>query len=434
MPHAILASMGTDGDIYPYVGLGIALRDRGHRVTLVAAEDYRDLALDNAFAFQALVTREENHELLDDPDFWHPLKGPRIGARWGVRFLPRQYELFSQLARDPDSIFITNPAMLAARLVREIFARPLITPILQPWMLPSCSAPPVMPAGLSLPRWAPRPLGRLYWRAFDYAGQLLLGKQLNALRDSLGLPPVRRVFQWWLSPDLVLGMFPNWFGPPQPDWLPQIRLTGFPNYGGPATARLSDDLVSFCQAGPAPVVFTFGTGMMHVAELFRAALDACQRLGIRAIFLTKFANQLPQSLPPSIRHATFAPFHELFPRCDAVVHHGGVGTLARCFAAGTPQLILTVAFDQKDNAIRVKRLGAGDWIRSRRATGSRIANSLKKLLTPEARARCADIARRFNPAEDPFQAAAQYVEDLISASRAAPAAVPAAPSPPAPRT
>jgi UDP:flavonoid glycosyltransferase YjiC (YdhE family) len=291
-----------------------------------------------------------------------------------------------------------------------------------------------MPAGLSLPRWAPRPLGRLYWRAIDCAGQLLLGKQLNALRDSLGLPPVRRVFHWWLSPDRVIGMFPDWFGPPQADWAPQIRLTGFPTYGGPATARLSDDLISFCQAGPAPVVFTFGTGMMHAADVFRASLDACRRLGMRAIFLTKFPSQLPRPLPPTIRQATFAPFQELFPRCAAVVHHGGVGTLARCFAAGTPQLILPVAFDQKDNAIRVQRLGAGDWIRSRRATGIRIASALKKLLTPETQSRCADIARRFSPSDDPLQAAAQCVEDLI-ASRAAPAAVPTAPpSPPAPRT
>jgi UDP:flavonoid glycosyltransferase YjiC (YdhE family) len=419
MAHVILASLGTDGDIYPYVGVGLALRRRGgHRVTLVASEDYRDLAEGNGFSFRALVSREENHELLDDPDFWHPFKGPRLGARWGVRLLPRQYELFADLARDPESVFIANPALLAARLVRETVGRPLVTPILQPWMLPSCSAPPVMPGGLSLPRWTPRPLGRLYWRAFDYAGQLLMGRELNALRDTLGLPPVRRVFQWWFSPDRILAMFPDWFGPPQADWLPQIRLTGFPDYGGPAGARLSDDLIAFCEAGPPPVVFTFGTGMMHAADLFRAAAIACRRLGVRAIFLTRFAEQLPLPLAPSIRHVAFAPFEQLFPRCAAVVHHGGVGTLARCFAAGTPQLILPVAFDQKDNAIRVRRLGAGDWIRSRRATGSRIARALEKLLTPATKARCDEIARRFSPAEDPLDAAARYVEEVIASSRA----------------
>src|SRR6185369_11286107 len=42
--HAILASIGTDGDIVPYVGLGAELRKRGHRVTLAVAEPWRKTA------------------------------------------------------------------------------------------------------------------------------------------------------------------------------------------------------------------------------------------------------------------------------------------------------------------------------------------------------------------------------------------------------
>ena len=418
MAHVILASLGTDGDIFPYAGLGRVLRARGHRVTMVVSEDYRTLAEQNGFGFRPLVSSAENHELLDDPDFWHPLKGPRIGAQWGVRLLQRNYEMFAELARDSDSIFIANPALLAARLVNEKFARPLVTPILQPWMIRSSIAPPVMPAGITLPRWAPRPLGWLYWHAVDQVGLWLMGKPLNALRESLGLSPVRNVFGWWLSPDLVLGMFPEWYGPPQADWAPQIRLTGFPNFGGTANARLDDDLAAFCDASPPPIVFTFGTGMMHAGELFQASFEACQRLNARGIFLTRYPEQLPQPLPPTVRHATFAPFAQLFPRCAAVVHHGGVGTLARCFAAGVPQLILAVAFDQKDNSIRVRRLGAGEWLRSRQATGRRIAAKLKNVMAPQTRERCAEIALRF-PAENPLEVAADSVEELIASSHAA---------------
>src|SRR5947207_1844678 len=83
-------------------------------------------------------------------------------------------------------------------------------------------------------------------------------------------------------------------------------------------------------------------------------------------------------------------------RCAAVVHHGGVGTIAEAFAAGVPQLILPIAFDQKDNAIRVKRLGAGDWVRAGRATGPRVAERLRGILTTQVKARCEEIARRFD--------------------------------------
>lgn len=418
--HVILTSIGTDGDVFPYVGLGAALARRGHRVTLAVAEGYRALAEANGLAFRPLVTRDENEQCFGDPDFWHPLKGPWIGARWGVAFLPRQYELLAGLAGDGRSVLVASPGIVSARLVQEKLGRPMASAVLQPWMIRSSSAPPVMPGGLTLPRWAPRPFDALYWLGIDAVGAALLGGPLNRLRAQLGLPPVRRVFNWWLSPQRVLGMFPDWYGCPQPDWLEQIRLTGFPMYDGAkgdgaTVPALPDDLAAFCNAGPPPVAFTLGTGMRHAADLFREAAAACEAAGVRGILLTKYADQLPAPLPPSVRHVAYAPFGQLFPRCGAVVHHGGIGTVAKSLAAGVPQLVLPIAFDQTDNAMRVKRLGAGDWLPARRATAPRIAAALKNLLTPEARARSRAVATRFTPDDDNADAlgcAAQLVEAM----------------------
>ena len=57
--HVILASAGTDGDVYPYIGLGTKLRSRGHRITLVANEHYQSQAAELGFSFRALFTDEE---------------------------------------------------------------------------------------------------------------------------------------------------------------------------------------------------------------------------------------------------------------------------------------------------------------------------------------------------------------------------------------
>ena len=235
--HVILASVGTDGDVFPYVGLGVALRRRGHRATLVAAEDYRALAESSGLSFVPLVTREENDACFGHPDFWHPLKGAFVAARWGGGLMPRQYELFAGLARDARSVFVASPGLLTVRMVQEKLGRPLASVVLQPWMIPSCTDPPVMPLGLTLPRWAPRPLGRLYWRGLDLVPTLLVGRRLNALRKRVGLPRLSGVFPWWLSPTRVLAMFPAWYGEPQPDWPPQVRLTGFPMYDGAPRRR-----------------------------------------------------------------------------------------------------------------------------------------------------------------------------------------------------
>jgi UDP:flavonoid glycosyltransferase YjiC (YdhE family) len=106
----------------------------------------------------------------------------------------------------------------------------------------------------------------------------------------------------------------------------------------------------------------------------------------------------------------------LFPHCAAVVHHGGVGTVAKALATGTPQLILPRAFDQMDNAARVKRLGAGDWLKSKQLTGTRIAIALGKLMTAQARERCRAVAGRFRN-DDAFEIAAVWIEELTDRAR-----------------
>src|SRR5207237_578600 len=145
--------------------------------------------------------------------------------------------------------------VLAARLVREQLGVPTASLLLQPGLLPSSTAPPEMPGGLTIPPWLPRPLRRLYWLAVDAAGYLLVARSLNRVRSGLGLRPVRRVFRWWLSPELVVGLFPAWYAAPQPDWPSQLRLAGFGRFDG-ARGDLPGGVREFCAAGPPPVAFT----------------------------------------------------------------------------------------------------------------------------------------------------------------------------------
>ena len=170
--HAILASIGTDGDVIPYVGLGAQLRARGHRVTLASSEQYRPLAEAHDLSFLPLISAAESDALLGNPDFWDPLKGAWVAARWGAGLIERQYALLAGAAADPEAVLAAVPALFAARLVQETHSRPLASVVLQPWMIPSTSAPPVMPGGLSLPPGSPRPVGDLYWRLIDVAGHL----------------------------------------------------------------------------------------------------------------------------------------------------------------------------------------------------------------------------------------------------------------------
>jgi len=407
--HAILVSLGTDGDVFPFVGLGIRLRARGHRVTLVANEHYQAAAKREGFAFRGLVSNQETNELIGNPDIWHPVKSAIVGARWGRRVLQRQYALLAELAREDDAVLVAYPPVFTARLVQEMFSRPLVSLVVMPWMVLSLCAPPTMAGSFRLPLGAPGWVVRLYWRLLEAAANLLIGRHVNRIGRSLGLKPIGNIYRWSFSPQLAIGMFPEWYAPPQPDWPRQMKLAGFPLFDGGNEEGLPGDVLDFCRAGRPPLAVTFGSGMMHGTQLFRAAIEACRLCGERAILLTKFGQQLSAPLPPFIHQCDYAPFRKLFRHCSGVVHHGGVGTTAQALAAGIPQLILPMAWDQPDNATRVERLGAGRWL-SPNSSGVRLAGALAGLMTPETRSRCRAVAANFGSG-DPFEFAAQWIEE-----------------------
>jgi UDP:flavonoid glycosyltransferase YjiC (YdhE family) len=208
------------------------------------------------------------------------------------------------------------------------------------------------------------------------------------------------VFREWIhSPQRVIGLFPDWFGPPQVDWPPALRLTGFPLFDDPDDGwQVPDALRRFLDAGEPPILFTPGSANQKAAAFFRAALDACARLGRRALLLTRYAGHLP-ALPRTAHHEPFVPLGLVLPRCAALVSHGGIGTLAQGLAAGVPQLLMPMGFDQPDNATRVERLGAGKWLASSEFDGDHVAATLGPLLSDpsvaaECRRWCAEIRRQ----------------------------------------
>ena len=96
------------------------------------------------------------------------------------------------------------------------------------------------------------------------------------------------------------------------------------------------------------------------------AVNACRELNRPGLLLSTFPENFPPDLPETVRPLSYVSFSQLLPHCSAIVHHGGIGTTSQALAAGIPQLIRPLAFDQFDNASRVEKLGRGRWLRSDR--------------------------------------------------------------------
>ena len=153
--------------------------------------------------------------------------------------------------------------------------------------------------------------------------------------------------------------------------------------------------------------------MRNGRAYFEAAVEACRRLGIRGVLLGAGGEQIPENLPPGVCHADYAPFSEVFPKAACVVHHGGLGTSAQAMRAGVPQLVMPLAYDQADNATRMKRLGVARLLYPKRFTGTRLAKRLKSILDAGG---MKDSARRLSERlreVDGASMACALLEDLV---------------------
>src|SRR5258708_34892189 len=117
--HAIIPAIGTDGDIYPFIGLATELQARGYEVTIATHEHFAACAEAVGIGFVPLVSDIETDELLRQRDFWHPLNGPVVVAHWGAKLVQRQYDVLSKLASRSGAFIVASAGVVAARIIQE---------------------------------------------------------------------------------------------------------------------------------------------------------------------------------------------------------------------------------------------------------------------------------------------------------------------------
>ncbi|HJS47093.1 MAG TPA: glycosyltransferase [Gemmatimonadales bacterium] len=412
--HYLLTPVGSAGDVHPFVGIGRALRARGHRVTVFAAEPFRGMVERAGLEFDWFWSAEDYERTAAQPGLWHPVHGYRYLMRHLVPTMPRLYQLVESRYEPGRTVLVGHTVSFATRMFEDRHGAPAATLQLSPVAFRSDFGQPTLPGGAD-PTPLPRPLKRAFWAALDrFALDPPVAPALNRWGASLGLAPVRRIFKDWIhSPRRVIGLFPPWFAPPQPDWPPQLRLTGFPRWDEAGLHPPDRALEEFLAAGPAPLVFTPGSANRHGAAFFAAALVATRRLGGRALLLTPSRTQVPAELPREVHWAPYAPFSVVLPRAAAFIHHGGIGSVAQGLAAGVPQLVMPMSHDQPDHAARIRRLGVGTWLPPRRFTGARVARALAVLLeSPAIRESARQRAAALHE-DDPVAATCDLLEELV---------------------
>lgn len=414
--HIMLPTLGSSGDVHPFVALGKAMKQRGHRVTVLTNPLFQPLIESQGLEFLPLGKLDQAQVAIGNPDVWHLRKGFAIIA--GV-IVPAIAETFRHIERhaDADTVVAFSTLAFGGRVAQEKLGVPSASVHLQPSVIRTY-ADQGMLGNVRLSAAHPRWMKQLLFSLVD--GLVLdrnLKEPLNRFRATLGLTPVSHVMDRWMnSPQLVLAMFPEWFAAPQPDWPANTHAVGFAQFddgAGASTSTSASTVASigasgnanlqqaeqFLAAGAPPIVVTPGSAGSTMQRFFRESIEAISRIGARAMLVTNFPEQVPRRLPAGIEVFGYLPFSRLLPRSAMMVYHGGIGTLAQGIRAGVPHLVVPHGYDQFDSGWRIEQLGLGHSVSENRYRAEQVAPVMRQMLEDAALAqRCRQFADRVDSA------------------------------------
>ncbi len=384
--RVLFATFGSLGDLHPYLALAKELVRRGHEARIATTDRFEQAVRAHGIEFVAMHPLETQ---LGAPEphierVFDPKKGTEYLIRRLVMPYVRQaYNDLAAAAQEAD-VLVTHPLAVAGRLVAEKTGLPWISTVLSPLSLFSAIDAPVLP-GAPFLTWV-RKLGAAPYRALLGLAAMRLKtweEPLRALRNELGLPSApHAMLQCQFSPALNLALFSPLFASPQRDWPANTILCGFPSFDDTPPDEATDAVLQeFLAAGEPPLVFTLGSSAFTVAGNFWfAAVEAAKRLDRRVILVTGDPSAQAPWVKGAVAVFAYLPYSAVFPHAAAIVHQGGIGTLAQALSAGKPQLIVPLAFDQPDNAARTVRLGAARSLPFAKANAETLSRELKALI------------------------------------------------------
>ena len=404
--------MGSAGDVHPFIALGAALKARGHRATILTNPIFQALIEAQGIGFLAVGSAAAANAAIANPELWHLRKGFKVIAQVIVPAIAEIYRLIEKHA-DSRTVVAFSSLAIGARVAQEKLGVPSASVHLQPSVIRTFADQGMMGnvrLSASRPKWFKQGL----FRVID---AVILDRRLKAplndLRAKLGLAPVDRVMHRWMhSPDLVIAFFPEWFAAPQPDWPAHTHTVGFPLWDADGEAAPLAAAEEFLSSGAPPIVFTPGSAGSTMQRFFKESVKAARQLGLRAMLVTNYPEQVPPMLPANIKVFRYLPFSQVLPRAALLVYHGGVGTLAQGIKARIPHLVVPHGYDQFDSGWRIEQMGLGRSIPQSRYRAVRVARAIESILGDDTSARRrAEYASRIDP-DDAVSRACKLIEGL----------------------
>lgn len=412
-----MISIGSTGDVRPYLLLGRELKNRGNNICLCAFKNFEEDAKNEGFSFIPIDRSAQ--------EFMQNVLNNNKG---GIDYVSNMYEELKVLA--PALFDAIDTAVQCADLVISTFFGSFSRRVAQKYNklyvqthffpMDINNVSPIASAKGFV-------LGKNYYHFTYKLGYMcinLLEKYFtkkiapdyDICPNEIKTAPVYNING---KPFPVIYAMSQYVLPPYSKWDNNIHVVGYFFDKNVQNYTPSNELMDFINSGERPIYIGFGSIMSERVEKYlNITLKALKRTGIRAVLVQGWKGFNP---PRSKNIYTVGPIpHDfIFNQVQAVVHHGGAGTFAAGIKWGKPTFILPFGGDQPFNALRAYKLGIGPKpLKQEFFTVKKMEKSLIDLVENDAYKRNAQELSNLVNAENGLDKAVRIIEDYIDANKA----------------
>jgi UDP:flavonoid glycosyltransferase YjiC (YdhE family) len=355
------------GHVPPALLVARRLIERGHEVLFVSDEANRSQAARAGLGFHPWTSAPNRAALagLDDPlRDWRARWPPRIVGEICRSVICGPAEAYARDVAErierfrPDAV-VSNELLFGSVIAAEASGTPAALLTSNVWCFPTRDDVPPFGPGFA-------PARTRFEAGRDRAARRMIGRwydvglpDLNRARQAQGLAPLAATLDQLKAVDLVLLGTSAAFDYGASDAPPPFVYAG-PLGDTPDWAQTEDADVLQDEGGKPRVLISFSITQQGQAATVGRCLRAARDLHVLGV-LTLGPALKGAALPHAgnVRVLDQADHERLVPRMDAVICHGGHGTMMRCVRNGVPVVCIPTGRDQPENAQRLEWAGAG---------------------------------------------------------------------------
>ncbi|SCW03056.1 LAFE_0G01970g1_1 [Lachancea fermentati] len=382
-----LLTIGSRGDVQPYIALGKGLVKEGHTVTIITHEEFKDWIKSHGLMFKKIAG---NPAELMSLMVQHGSMNVGLLREASTHFrgwIQQLLETSWQACQNLD-ILIESPSAMAGIHIAEALGIPYVRAFTMPWTrtraYPHAFIVPDQKRGGNYNYLTHVLFENIFWKG--------VSGQVNKWRvETLGLEKTNLDLLQQNKVPFLYNISPTIF-PPSVDFSEWVKVTGYwfldekSTYAPPAA--LIEFITKARRLNKKLVYIGFGSIVVNdPKEMTKAVVDAVVNADVFCILNKGWSERLGGDdaksieieLPECVYNSGSVPHDWLFPQIDAAVHHGGSGTTGATLRAGLPTIIKPFFGDQFFYAGRVEDIGAG--ISLKKLNSETLSRALKEITT-----------------------------------------------------